>query len=120
MALYDALYEAERRELVDAHSATNLFLSPPPTDTKRGISARFQRNMSLVGFNSKYGLSPLEDKDVCRVDNTMPCGLITRVDAIYQHDNGTYHAQLLTYSLQFSELFGVKLPFLQLFKSEAM
>ena len=88
MALYDALYEAERRELVAAHSATNLFLSPPPTDTKRGISARFQRNMSSLGFNSKYGLSPLEDGDVCRVGNSMPCELITRVDAIYQHDNG--------------------------------
>ena len=83
-----ALYDTERRELVDAHSATNVFLSPPPTDTNQDISARFQRIMSLVGFNSKYGLTSLEDEDVCRVDNIMPCELITWVDAIYQHDNG--------------------------------
>ena len=78
------MYDAERRELVDAHSATNVFLSPPPTDTRQGISASFQRIMSSVGFNSNHGLTSLEDA----VGNSMPCELIMQVDAIYQHDNG--------------------------------
>ena len=40
----------------------------------------------------------------------MPCEPITQTGAVYHRDNGAYRAQLLTYSLAFSELFGVKPP----------
>ena len=46
----------------------------------------------------------------------MPCEPITQTGAVYHRDNGAYRAQLLTYPLAFSELFGVKTFFANFFQ----
>ena len=52
-------YFAKGRELKSAPSATSVFPSPPPCDTRTGISARFHRIMSSLGFNSNHCLTLL-------------------------------------------------------------
>ena len=52
-------YFAKGRELKSAPSATSVFPSPPPCDTRPGISATFQRIMSSLGFNSNHCLTLL-------------------------------------------------------------